>query len=187
VRVERLGVSHLQKHVAKAGGLKGSPESVTVSVYREDAPQAMLAEIPARDIARIGLTDVYQVDLYRTTVSARLELPAPGQTARSYTLLWCDDGGNRAITTETIYPPPPPAPRLRPTTPTSHREHYKLFVFGRDVRTDIQIEQARRRLRSSLGYDPTLEVIDIAENPDAAIASQVFVTPALVRVRETYK
>jgi len=185
--VERFGISHLLKHVAKAGGLKGNPGSVTVSVYREDAPAALLADIPACDIVRIGLTDVYQVDLYRTTVSARLQLPAPGQNARSYTLLWADDGGNRVITTETIYPPPPPPARLRPTTPTAYREHYKLFVFGQDVKTDIQIEQARRRLRSTLGYDPLLEVIDIAEDPDAAIASQVFVTPALVRVRETPK
>jgi len=168
------------KHVAKAAGLKGRPESIQVSVYREDTPSVRLADIPARDIARIGDTDAYQVDLYRTSVRAMLALPTPGEGARTYTLVWGDAAGNRAITTETIAPPPA---RLR-SEATRSRDHYKLFVFGRDVKTDIQVEQARRRLRSTLGYDPTLEVIDIAEDPDAAITSQVFVTPALVRVRE---
>lgn len=56
----------------------------------------------------------------------------------------------------------------------------KLFVAGMGPRSTRAITHARR-LVSLLGERCTVQVVDIYERPEAAVASQVVAVPALVR------
>ena len=91
------------KHIAKAGGLTGAPSSVNIDVYDEDTPGALLVNIPNADISQVGTTDVYQVDLRNTSVTATLALPKDGEhKERAYTLVWKDDAANAKFATELV-------------------------------------------------------------------------------------
>ena len=91
------------KHIAKAGGLTGTPTSVSIAVYDEDTPGSLLATIPNADIQRIGTEDVYQVDVRASSVAASLLLPKDGEhLVKVYTFVWTDDAANKTFTTERI-------------------------------------------------------------------------------------
>jgi len=59
---------------------------------------------------------------------------------------------------------------------------YKLYVAGSGPAAAREEERARERLRDELGYTPTIHVIDVLQNPEAALADEVIATPALVKV-----
>lgn len=91
------------KHIALAGGLTGTPSSVTVDVYGEDDPSTKLATIPNGDVSRVGTTDVYQVDLRNNTVTASLLLPKDGEhLEKVFTLVWADDAPSSILSTERV-------------------------------------------------------------------------------------
>ena len=91
------------KHIALAGGLTGTPSSVTVDVYGEADPSTKLATIPNGDVSQVGTTNVYQVDLRGTSVAASLLLPKDGEHLKKvYTLLWSDNAANEIVSQERV-------------------------------------------------------------------------------------
>jgi hypothetical protein len=166
-------------HIAKAARLVGSPTSITIDVYRESDPSHKLATVPNRDIARLGDSDVYQVDLLGCSVSSPFEtVEGSGSAARSYTLIWRDDAGSQIVTTERIEPEPGPAQGARSLLPAT----FKLFVAGKGLKSEAQLARVRRQLTEKFGREPTIELIDILDDPGSALAAQVIATPALVQV-----
>jgi hypothetical protein len=165
-------------HIAKAARLVGSPTSITIDVYRESEPSRKLGTVPNRDIARLGDSDVYQVDLLGCSVSAAFEVAeGSGPAARSYTLIWRDDAGSQVVTTERI--------ELEPSEPQSARSlpaAFKLFVAGKGLKSEAQLAQVRRQLTEKFGREPVIELIDILDDPGSALAAHVIATPALVQV-----
>ena len=165
-------------HIAKAARLVGSPTSITVEVYREREPAHKLATVPNRDIARLGDTDVYQVDLLHCSVS---EVFAPeGDGPHGYTLIWRDDAGGQVVTTERI------AGRVAPAEPLGARSlmpaAFRLFVAGKGLKSEAQLAQVRRQLSEKLGREPLIELVDVLDDPRSALAAHVIATPALVQV-----
>jgi hypothetical protein len=161
-------------HIAKAARLAGRPTSVTIDVYSESEPTRRLATVPNRDIARLGDSDVYQVDLLACSVSAVFDGSSGAEAPRSYTLIWRDDAGSQVVTTERITPPQG-ARSLQPAA-------FKLFVAGKGLKSESQLAQVRRQLTEKLGREPHIELIDILDDPGSALAAQVIATPALVQV-----
>jgi hypothetical protein len=166
-----------RSHIAKAARLTGSPTSVTIDVYRESEPSRKLVTVPGRDIARVGDTDVYQVDLLGCSVNAVFERAENARAPRAYTLIWRDDAGNQIVTTERLEPDEAPgSPRsLMPAA-------FKLFVTGKGLKSEAQLARVRRQLTEKLGREPLIELIDILDDPTSALAEQVIATPALVQV-----
>ena len=165
-------------HIAKAARLVGSPTSITIDVYRESEPSHKLATVPNRDIARLGDSDVYQVDLLGCSVSAAFAAPEGSGSARSYTLIWRDDAGSQIVTTERIELEPEPAQGTRSLLPAA----FKLFVAGKGLKSEAQLARVRRQLTEKLGREPSIELIDILDDPGSALAARVIATPALVQV-----
>ena len=170
-------------HIAKAARLTGSPTSITVDVYRESDPSRKLATVPSGDIARLGDSDVYQVDLLGCSVSAVFGPSGPGSRAPyAYTLIWRDDAGSQVVTTERLgaeRTEPEEAPQgPRSLLPAA----FKLFVAGKGLKSEAQLAQVRRQLTEKLGREPLIELIDILDDPGSALAVHVIATPALVQV-----
>jgi hypothetical protein len=170
-------------HIAKAARLTGSPTSITIDVYRESAPSHKLATVPNSDIARLGDSDVYQVDLLHCSVSALFQ-PEPGapETARTYTLIWRDDAKSQVVTTERIGRERSEASDVPHGAAALLPPAFKLFVAGKGLKSEAQLAQVRRQLSGRLGREPVIELVDILEDPTSALAAQVIATPALVQV-----
>lgn len=88
-------------HFAQACGLAGSPASVVVDVYDAAAPGSILATIPNGEVARIGTTTCYQVNL--ATTAAAIAYPASSSPLqKSYVLSFRDNAGGAVWTSETV-------------------------------------------------------------------------------------
>ena len=61
------------------------------------------------------------------------------------------------------------------------RFHLKLFVAGRSPRSRLAIESLERIRHEHLGDDFEIDIIDIYEAPDLALAHRIVVTPMLVK------
>lgn len=86
----------MPKHIVKAGGFTGTPSSVVIDVYDDEAPAVLLATIPNANITRVAATDVYVCNL--KTITPNIGLPEDGSlTEKFYTLIWRDDTGVKII------------------------------------------------------------------------------------------
>lgn len=166
-----------RSYIAKAARLTGSPRSVTIDVYRESDPSRKLATVPGGDVARLGDTDVYQVDLLCCSVSDVFEASENARVPRVYTLIWRDDAGNQIVTTERLEVDEAPA-TPRSLLPAA----FKLFVAGKGLKSEAQLARVRRQLTEKFGREPQIELIDILDDPTSALAEHVIATPALVQV-----
>ncbi|MCI0708837.1 MAG: circadian clock KaiB family protein [Chloroflexi bacterium] len=58
----------------------------------------------------------------------------------------------------------------------------KLYITGRDIRSEQAIVQIQRMCRTYLADQYELEVVDVAENPELAEADGILATPTLIRL-----
>jgi hypothetical protein len=115
----------------KACSILGTPSSVTVDVYDDDAPGSVLATILNADVNRYGTTDCYQVNL-RTT-SAAISFPPVGSAAdTSYTLMWKDDAFSDIVTNEVVVGYPG-AHRMDESCEEEHAEYSAVAIPSRGL------------------------------------------------------
>ena len=59
--------------------------------------------------------------------------------------------------------------------------HFKLYVTGKSVRSQLAIENLKRICDRQFGDDAAVEVIDVLATPEEAENARILTTPTLIR------
>lgn len=70
---------------------------------------------------------------------------------------------------------------LEATMPSGEAVRFKLFVAGETPRSRRAIENLRRIVETSRGWQCEVEVIDVLISPDRAEEERILATPTLIR------